>query len=167
MLTRRTLIRLCANQKQTTATVATPIEKATEEFNELRSRLLLKYADAENLRKRRDEARKVAELDQMKKFVKRMTAVADEVLEIAEKWKNEKSGVSDGIVMTANAMKNTLSKHDIEIFAPSQDQQVDERTMDIVQGAEGKTVAHVTKNGWTFKGELIKKATVQVKMEAQ
>ncbi len=122
------------------------LDKAAREaeFNGLRTQLLVKYAEAENLRKAREAARKAAETEQMRKFAKRIAGVADELLEIATKWKNEtqeaEKAVSDGIVMTANAFKQTLSKNDLE----RQEMEADNET-------------EMSKARWIFKGEALHK----------
>ncbi len=140
------------------------LEKTTKEFNELRTQLLIKYADAENLRKAREVSRKVAESDQSRKFAKKLSVVADEMLEIAETWKSGPSPVSEGIVMTATAMKHTLGKFDMEVLTPEVGAPVDIKTMEVVGGQADATagVKKVKKNGWILKGEVLRKADVEV-----
>ena len=137
------------------------VEKATKEFNELRGQLLLKYAEAENLRKAREISRRVAENDQNRKFAKRISMVADEMLEISDKWRAEPSAVSEGIVMTANAMRHSLGKFDLEILAPSVGAALDKAVMDAASGEAGK-VKTVKKHGWKLKDDVIRKAEVEV-----
>lgn len=108
------------------------LEKATAELGALRTELLVKYAEAENVRKGREGARRAAEEEQSRKFALRISVVGEEMLGIAEKWKTESSPVSEGIVMTAGAMKNTLGKFELEAMV-----------------SEGKTE-------WKFKGETLK-----------
>ena len=149
---RRATVRLAASRGE--------LETARKEMGELRGTLLLRYAEAENQRKTRDTWRRNAEIDQNRKFLSNISRVADEMLEISSKCGTATESVGEGIAMTANAMKHTLGKFDVEILIPEVGAPVNKLSME--SDEVGVRVKAVNQHGWTWRGEVLKKAQVQI-----
>jgi molecular chaperone GrpE (heat shock protein) len=85
------------------------VELAQKEFNEMRAKLLGKYADAENLRKTRQVSLASAEKMHVERFAHKLAEVAEEVVKLGETSDKE-----EGVLLTVNAMKHSLAKHGLE-----------------------------------------------------
>jgi molecular chaperone GrpE (heat shock protein) len=145
------------------------LEKASK-LSESKNMLMLKYADAENLRKSRLSSVRRSEDDTNAKFASDFAEVAAEIhslktinssLEISENLNSTK----EGIVMTISAMNNGLEKHQLVQFVPDEGDPVDPSrvTDELGDRIVGETISAFVIPGWEYKGKIVIKAQVRVK----
>ena len=105
------------------ANIPRAVMAGTATFEEIKRSLLLKLADAENLRKTRAVILENISKDVNIKFSKRLLEVSNHLITLTRESlpveNVHNKALVDGVRMTSTAMKNTLEKHGIQVSSSS------------------------------------------------
>jgi molecular chaperone GrpE len=148
-----------------TSTAPAASKVLTEEFNEVRNKLLLKYAECENQRKSHESSLKSAEKEYQVGFARQFIPIADQVFSLSQKYASSNHReLGEGIAMTASALKHTLEKHGLEMIEPVIGGKFDKISMEQVPAGKTESAEMVTKmlsHGWKLNRQVVKKAQIE------
>lgn len=137
---------------------------------DVRRILMLKYADAENLRKLRSSNLKKIEEQSLFAFASDFAPIATEVHLLQSVNTTTGAGLDatlQGLSMTANAMRSSLQKYSLVSLIPEKGDSYDANTMSSTSPAEllrhPYVVDSVVSIGWSYREKQLTKAVVVIK----
>lgn len=156
-------------------TIAKQLDEKTAEFNEMKKQAQYAVADAEN-------ARRVARIDIDKAKDFSVTAIAKDMLEVADtlaraveafakldkETEKNASHVLTGVKMSLNVLTHNLGRHGIEKIASAKGAKFDPTIHDAICNAPATeetpadTIAFVVKEGYMIKDRVLRAAQVAV-----
>ncbi len=150
---------------------AVELDELRAERDQLKDRWMRALADAENVRKRGERARREAEQYGGSKLARDMLPVFDNmkraIESITEEQKEASAALIEGIELTMRELLNTFSKHGIEIVSPEVGDKFDPKMHEAmfeapVPGTKSGEIIQVSAEGFMIHDRLLRPAKVGV-----
>ncbi|MCA0908126.1 MULTISPECIES: nucleotide exchange factor GrpE [Ruegeria] len=141
------------------------------ERDDYKDKFMRALADAENMRKRSDKARRDAEQYGGSKLARDMLPVYDNMkraLEAAtDEQKEVAAGLLEGVELTMRALKDVFQKHGIEVITPEVGDRFDPNVHEAmfeapVPGTKAGDIIQVSAEGFMLHDRLLRPAQVGV-----
>ncbi|WP_197917815.1 nucleotide exchange factor GrpE [Thiosulfatihalobacter marinus] len=150
---------------------AVELDELRAERDEMKDRWMRALADAENVRKRGERARREAEQYGGSKLARDMLPVFDNmkraIESITEEQKEASAALIEGIELTMRELLNTFSKHGIEVVSPDVGDKFDPKLHEAmfeapVPGTKSGEIIQVSAEGFMLHDRLLRPAKVGV-----
>jgi molecular chaperone GrpE len=150
---------------------AVELDELRAERDEMKDRWMRALADAENVRKRGERARREAEQYGGSKLARDMLPVFDNmkraIESITEEQKEASAALIEGIELTMRELLNTFSKHGIEVVSPDVGDKFDPKQHEAmfeapVPGTKSGEIIQVSAEGFMLHDRLLRPAKVGV-----
>ena len=150
---------------------AVELDELRAERDEMKDRWMRALADAENVRKRGERARREAEQYGGSKLARDMLPVFDNmkraIESITEEQKEASAALIEGIELTMRELLNTFSKHGIEVVSPDVGDKFDPKLHEAmfeapVPGTNSGEIIQVSAEGFMLHDRLLRPAKVGV-----